>query len=279
MHSLPGLRNFPALVRAGRLVPLLVSVVAAASVGAQTPRADGTGTLVGFVSAKDGGVALGYSVVSVTSPAREQFTNDQGAFVLPGLPAGIAHLRVRHLGYIPVELDVEVRAGVADTIHVALTHIVVHLNAVQVRAYPPCERPGAPSMSEDASFATVFDQLRQNAEQYRLLTRQYPFVYGVERTSGLLFASNMTRRQQVDTIAMRSADEWRYRPGAVVQQERRIFFRDVTMHIPTLAQFADPVFVANHCFHDAGVDTVDGTALLRIDFVAASRIREFVKAR
>ncbi len=255
-------------------MPLLASAVVAASAGARTPRGDGTGTLVGFVSAKDGGVALGYSVVSVTSPAREQFSTDQGAFVLPGLPAGIVHLRVRHLGYVPVELDVEVRPGVTDTIHIALTHIVVRLNAVQVRAYPACERPGAPSVSEDASFATVFDQLRQNAEQYRLLTRQYPFVYGVERTSGLVFASNMTRRQQVDTIAMRSVDEWRYRPGSVVQQDRRIFFRDVTMHIPTLAQFADPVFVANHCFHDAGVDTVDGKALLRIDFVAASRIRE-----
>ncbi len=275
MHGLPGLRNFPArLVNAPLIASLLASAVVAASAEAQTPRGDGTGTLVGFVSAKEGGVALGYSVVSVAAPAREQFTNDQGAFVLPGLPAGTAHLRVRHLGYTPVELDVEIHAGRADTVRIALTHIVVHLNAVQVRAYPPCDNPGAPSMSADVSFATVFDQLRQNAEQYLLLTRQYPFVYSVERTSGLVFASNMTRRQQVDTIAMRSADEWRYRPGSVVQQDRRVFFRDVTMHIPTLAQFADPVFVANHCFHDAGVDTVDGQALLRIDFVAAARIRE-----
>jgi hypothetical protein len=275
MHGLPGLRNFPArLITPRSITMLLASALVAASSGAQTPRGDGTGTLVGLVTAKDGGIALGYSVVSVVSPAREQFTNDQGLFVLAGLPPGAAHLRVRHLGYVPVELDVEVRAGIADTVRIALAHIVVHLDAMRVRAYPPCDRPGAPSMSADPSFATVFDQLRQNAEQYRLLTRQYPFIYGVERTSGLVFASNVTRRQQVDTIAMRSTDEWRYRPGSVVQQERRIFFRDVTMHIPTLAQFADPVFVANHCFHNAGVDTVDGQALLRIDFLAAARIRE-----
>lgn len=253
---------------------LLAFAAVIASAGAQSPRSDGTGTLVGIVTAKEGGIALGYSVVSVASPTREQFTNEQGVFVLPGLPAGAAHLRVRHLGYTPAELDVEVHAGVADTIRIVLTHIVVHLSAVQVRAYPPCLRPGAPVVAEDPAFATVFDQLRQNAEQYRLLTRQYPFVYGVERTSGLVFASNLTRRQHVDTVAMRSADEWRYRPGTIVQQDRRVFFRDVTMHIPDLAHFADPVFVANHCFHNAGVDTVDGQSLLRIDFVAAARIRE-----
>jgi hypothetical protein len=160
-------------------------------------------------------------------------------------------------------------------VRVALTRIAVRLNAVQVQAYPECTNPGPPRAANDSAFALVFDQLKQNAEQFRLLTSQYPFAYAVERTLGAVFGRNNVKREKPDTIVLRSADEWRYVPGEVVTQERRalIFRGPVMMHIPSLAHFADERFIANHCFHNGGLETVDGQELVRVDFVAASRIR------
>jgi hypothetical protein len=275
MHIPPGVRKFPA--RQTRRFAVALALVAAVRAPAQAPapaRADSAGTLVGFVTMREGGQPLPYSVISIAALSREQFTNDRGTFVLAGLPAGRHRLRVRHLGYSPADVDVVIRAGGTDTVRVALTRIAVRLNAVQVRAYPECTNPGPPD-ARDSAFALVFDQLKQNAEQFRLLTKEYPFAYAVERTLGAVFGRDNARREKPDTIVLRSADEWRYVPGEVVTQERRalIFRGPVMMHIPSLAHFADERFIANHCFHNGGLETIGGQDLVRVDFVAATRIR------
>jgi hypothetical protein len=251
------------------------AVVLANSLEAQAGSPEQSGTIVGLVTMKEGDLPLPYSVVSAGTLGREQFTNASGAFTMSGLPPGVLRLRVRHLGYTPANVDVVVREHNVDTVRIALSHIAVRLSALQVRAYPPCVAPGAPP-STDSSFAVVFDQLRQNAEQYRLLSRTYPFEYGVERTTSITFQNNVIRRQKVDTIGLRSVDEWHYQPGNVVTENRRFFWRDdaVTLRIPTLSNFADTIFIANHCFYSAGLESVDGRELYRIDFTAASRIRE-----
>jgi hypothetical protein len=232
------------------------------------------GTVVGFVTTREERQPLPYSVVSIAALSREQFTNDRGSFVLAGLPAGSLRLRVRHLGYSPADIDVTVHAGATDTVRVVLTRLAVKLNAVEVRAYPECKDPGAPNPATDSAFALVFDQLKQNAEQFRLLTKAYPFKFAVERVLGVAYR-NSTKKEKPDTLVLGSNDEWRYVPGEVVTQERRalIFRGNVMMHIPTLAHFADTAFIANHCFHNGGAESVDGQELLRVDFVAASRLR------
>jgi iron complex outermembrane receptor protein len=104
------------------LIACAVSLVAHSAHGQSTGN-DSTGTIVGIVVTKEGGVPLGYSVVSAPALNRERFTNIEGKFALADLPAGSVQLRVRHLGYSPVDLSVVVRAGQADTVRVALTHI------------------------------------------------------------------------------------------------------------------------------------------------------------
>lgn len=235
-----------------------------------------SGEIVGTVTARDGGIPLGYSVVSIPALSREQFTNDRGVFVITGVPLGAIHLRVRHLGYTPQELDIVVRANASDTIRVVLAHIAVRLSAIEVHAYPVCTNPGAPNPATDSGFATVFEQLRQNAEQYRLLSRAYPFQTAVERTTSVIYADNRMRRERVDTIGLRSVDEWQYKPGGVVVQDRKMFWRvgAVQMRVPTLAALADTSFISHHCFFNGGLETIDGRQLVRIDFVAAASIRD-----
>ena len=268
------MRSFPlaSLHRSVASAFLLTAVVVALPARAQSA-ADSTGTLVGIVVTKEGGVPLGYSVVSVSALSRERFSNIDGRFTLGELPAGSVQLRVRHLGYSPVDLSVVVHAGQTDTVRVALTHIAVRLTTMQVRAYPECKNPGIPKASSDSTFATVFDQLHQNAEQYRLLTETYPFVYAVERTMSRVLVNGEARMDGIDTLFIGSA-KWTYKPGTLIVRVGRGRESQTMMNIPTLVNFADKPFLENHCFHNGGLETVDGTDLLRIDFVAASRIKE-----
>lgn len=243
------------------------------------PHPDSSGAVVGIVTMKEGGLPLPYSVVSAPSLARERFSSDQGVFLLTALPVGRLQLRVRHLGYSPVDLSVDVHAGRTDTVHVQLVHIAVRLATVEVHDYPPCVAPGPPKAAADSAFAAVFDQLRQNADQYRLLTRTYPYVYAVERTMSTAMLSGKHRLDSVDTSSVNSSASWTYRPGSVVERRRvnlgRLFDRgEMTMNIPTLVTFADPAFIDNHCFYNGGVETVAGVELLRVDFNAAARIKD-----
>ena len=259
------------------LSALIVLIATAHFVGAQAPaRMDTSGTIVGIVAMKDGGLPLAYSVASIAALGRERFSNDQGVFVLSDLPAGQVLVRVRHLGYSPVDLSIAVHAGRVDTVHVALTHIAVRLTAMEVRAYGPCTNPGVPHTGADSAFATVFEQLRQNAEQYRLLTATYPFVSSSERTMSNLFANGESKIESIDTISVDSRTGWVYKPGTVVmnQGSRRIGGARMFMNIPTLVHFADRTFLENHCFYNGGLEVVDGTELLRIDFTAAARIND-----
>lgn len=248
------------------------------SAAAQTPpRTDSTGTVVGIVTTKEAGQPLPYSVVSTTAPAREQFSNERGVFTLVGMSAGPLRVRIRHLGYTPADLSVIVRAGRADTVRIELSHIAIQLAAMQVRGYSDCKTPGAPKPGADSVFATVFDQLRQNADQFRLLTREYPFAYAVERTFSTSYPNGDVKMGAVDTAAFASTDAWTYRPGTVVQREgvlHALGFGTLMMHIPTLANFADPAFIENHCFYNGGLEVLDGMELLRVDFQAASRLSD-----
>jgi hypothetical protein len=253
-----------------------VFLVAICGAQAQTPaRTDSTGTVAGVVVVRGGGVPLPYSVVAVPSLSRERFTNAQGAFVLTDLPAGPLLIRVRHIGYSPVELSVNVHAGGLDSIQIGLAHIVVRLSAMEVHANAECKNPGMPSAAADSTFSLVFDQLRQNAEQYRLLTETYPFRYLAERTFSHAQANGVLRVDGTDTVVVDSRAAWHYQPGVVLSTGDGIpGYRPVMLNIPTLVHFADKSFLDNHCFMNGGSESVDGAELLRIDFTAAARIKD-----
>jgi hypothetical protein len=257
---------------------LFVAITAAGSAQTIAPaeHADSTGMLVGIVLTKDGGIPLSYAVVSMALLGRDRFTDDRGEFRLFGVPVGPTQFQVRHLGYAPVTVTTTVQANRTDTIRVQLTHIAVQLSAKRVRAYPSCSDPGAPKPDADSSFATLFELLRQNAEVYDLLASEYPFELTLERMTFQTLVNQELRVDAVDTLTLRSTDHWTYRPGSVITRVASTPLQPARaiLNIPTLVHFADDVFLANHCFYDGGEETVDGFTLLRIDFVAASRITE-----
>jgi hypothetical protein len=230
-----------------------------------------SGGLVGKIVSLDTGEPLPYSIVSITALSRALFTSDSGAFVVRDLPAGALQLSVRRLGYTPTDLTVKIRAGATDTLLIQLPRIAVLLRAVTVRSYPPCTTPGAPSAQDDSILAAVFSQLRMNAEQYRLLSEQYPFTYELETT----YSRKLRRDSSIvldfterDRVESKSRE--RYRPGGLIVRRRKEYF----FNIPTLIDFADSSFLASHCFHYGGIEALEDTDAVRVDLVVADRLRD-----
>jgi hypothetical protein len=247
---------------------LLAVALAAAPLSAQ----EAPGTIVGLVVARESGEPLAHTVVAVPSLEIRRFSSDSGTFVFRDLPEGLLVIHVRRLGYAPKELTVDVRAGSHDSLRVELTRVAVKLAAVQVLADPPCTAPGLRAV-KDSALATVLTQLRMNGEQYRLLAEAYPFVYSHERTVTTELKSGDTRVDVIDTAVVQSKTPWRYLPGRVLTRVGGRHSRMLYFNIPTLPDFADPLFLDNHCFADGGIDHVDGSELIRIDMVAWARIK------
>jgi hypothetical protein len=249
---------------------------------ALVPRLAGaqTGHVVGRVVDKLAGVALPFTGVSVVGQSADRLTSDSGAFQLD-LPAGTIHLRVRHVGFTPVDTQLVVRANDTTRVRIELARIPVTLAAMRVTDVP-CRLPGAPAGSGDA-LPQVFEQLQLNAEQFRLVSTQYPFVSVVERRFNHLVAEPAPGQKsdtvevvtRTDSISVPSDQKWHYKPGEIIVTSgvSALGVRYAVM-IPTLAVFADPEFVKHHCFHDAGEATADGQTFRRVDFKAAEDIRD-----
>jgi len=224
----------------------------------------------------DPGIPLANAVVAIAVLGYERFTDESGRFAVHGITAGTYHVRVRRLGYSPRELDVLVHEDETTPVRVTLTHLTVKLDQIRVYARATCTDPGLPlvaSDSESAGVASLFEQLSQNADQYRLLAERYPFVYAVERVLGSTAVDSTRRVQKTDTLVVGSTNRWSYSPGNIVVRRLNAFNRgEWVINLPTLINFAEPAFQRNHCFAYGGVDTVDGRPAARIDFLAADRI-------
>lgn len=254
----------------------LVLLFSVSRLHAQTPA---TGSLAGRIVSNDARLPLPYSIVAVPAIGRERFTDDSGSFLLTDLPSGPLAMRVRRLGYAPMELTFPVRARVTDTVRIVLNRIAVRLAAVEVREHPPCLNPGPPDPAKDSALATVFAQLRLNAQQFRTLSEAYPFVYEVEITRSRTLTNGEGRDDGKEVERRSSVRDWRYRPGQVVTRRsyragRTRRYGPLMFNLPTLLHFADDNFAKHHCFHNGGMVQVDDSLLVRIDLVASARIKE-----
>jgi len=225
------------------------------------------------------GDRIPYAVVILEPGVPRRFSDDSGAFAFPGLAPGTYHLGARQVGYKPFDTTVVVTADSTVVVAVALEHVVVQLEAIQVVARSGssgrCTAPGPPDPAVNPEFAAVFDQLRQNAERYWLLADSYPAIYRMERRFGR--PDNYNRRLAVDrtdTIELRTDARWQYAPGRVATNV--LGARDISLQVnlPGLPDFADSAFLANHCFRFAGFQEWEGRRYARLDFRPADAIAD-----
>lgn len=233
-----------------------------------------TGTLRGSVSAQPSELAIAYAVVSLPQLSIERFTDDQGRFTLTDLAAGRYELLVRRVGFSPYRGTVVIESGVTTTAAVQLTPIPVQLASVTVEAMSRCLTPGVPSESSNREVAALVSLLRENAERYRLLVSEHPFVYAQVRTLGTISdRSSPFMLQQVDTTATRALAQPGYQPGRVVRRERaRNGDREYIMSIPSIIDLADDEFARTHCFAYGGRETHENETWLRLDVRAFDKL-------
>ena len=238
------------------------------------PGAAGGARLTGTVVADGTNSPLGYSSVTIEPLGGERFTDQTGRFVYFGIPAGTYRVRVRQLGYTPLDTTIRFRPGTgADPVFV-MARIPTALAQVQVSAPPRrCIVPDDNGFVDDGELATVLGEARKNADRDRLLRRTYPFEYRMAQSHITL---NVVTRQQTtryDTMTFRSDDNWKYRKGRIVSDDRSKVFGEVrVMRLPTLADLADRRFLTAHCFKYAGVTDFNGVPTHRVDFAPDSSI-------
>ena len=257
---------------------LSLLLLALAPVGVAAQQRATPGVILGTVSAADAGVPLVNAVVQIEALGFEAFTNFAGAFAMRSVPPGDYSLRVRRIGFTPKRIDVHV--GPADTVRldIALTHVAVRLAPMAIRARSACTTPGLPSVNAadptSVALLTLFEQVRQNAEQYLSVSKRYPFEYALERLMTVVAIDSSRRPLSADTILVSSELPFKYRPGELLTRERhRTADFEWVVRIPTLVNFADPVFQVTHCFAYDGIESVDGRGLARIAFQAADSIK------
>lgn len=250
------------------IAPLAAALLLAPSLLAQGQPA---GVLLrGEVVARETGQPLDHAMLSLQPAGRQTFSSEQGIFGFAAVPPGTYRLRVAHLGYAPREVAVTIVEGTPARLRVELQRTTFTLGAVRVVAYKACTKPGPPDPRTSPDFAGVFEQLRINAEQYRLLADSFPFGYRFQRTQASRLVDSTHVPGRVDTIFIRSdARRWGYRVGDVVELGPEGY----VMQLPSLVDFAGPDFLRSHCFYYAGVDSTSEGRLVRIDFRAADRIR------
>jgi hypothetical protein len=250
----------------------VAALAAAFVVSARAVFAQATGGIEGTVRSAQADIALSYAVVSIPSLSIERFTDSQGKFTLAALPTGSHQLVVRRIGYSPFRSMVQVDSGSTSSLAITLQQIPVRLATTTVRALADCPRPGVPDEKTAPEIFSLVGLLRENADRYRLLASQYPFIYLQIRAIGEMGPRDMFL-SRVDTLLVKSGNRTVYAPGKVVS--RSPGGRDgseYTMVIPTLVDLADDAFTRNHCFTYGGTDVVDGETWVRIDVRAADRI-------
>lgn len=270
------------------MVLLVVGATAMASSGnAQATTAANTqsvNAIVRGVVTSQTGEALQYAVVSIPALELQQFTNRAGRFTFASVRPGTHRMTIRQLGYTAVTMDVTVANGENRELTVKMERIVTRLATMQVSADPACKKPGPPSASGNGELAEVFEQLEQNAVRMRLLSTVYPYDALTERLQYLRHGDGLETIQKHDSVRTPYQQGARYRPGGVVYEDKELTRkapgaqpqaeRKRFMQIPTLLDFADSVFQANHCFYLRGLETSDkGDTEVRIDFKPAEQLK------
>ncbi|HWC73749.1 MAG TPA: carboxypeptidase-like regulatory domain-containing protein [Gemmatimonadales bacterium] len=227
----------------------------------------------GTVVSAETGLPLGYSVVELQPNIGQRFADSSGAFVFSAVSPGTYVLSVRQIAYTALDTQIVVRDNEATVVRVALRHLAVELPPITVTA-AQCIHPGPPDPT-DTALAAVFDQLQENARRAVLLADSYPFRYVLELSERTVNQRGDTGKPEVRRLHFYSEDHHPYAEGRVVEPAWGPWGdpqTTVVIHSAELQDLGNARFIANHCFRLAGLDTLAGDTLVRVDFEPAKRI-------
>jgi hypothetical protein len=258
-------------------------LILAAALGWGAPLFAQQPSLRGSVLSAESDEPIRFSIVELIPGAR-RLADDSGRFHLSAR-AGTYRLVVRQIGFAPFDSTITLPTAATHVV-VRLMRIGITLPAITVTGSTECRSPGAPDRTVTPVLASVFDQVVANARRMRLLAQTYPHEMQFARTlTDTDLSGNLIESPIEDTVPGFSTAEWTYRPGRAVTRAAndrdffgnpmnpRSFANQQLVRLPSLEDFADSIFVANHCFDLVGRDTIDGGTFVRVDFRPAVSIK------
>lgn len=258
-------------------IALLAIGAAAHEVHAQ----DSLAVVRGTVLAADKHEPVPFPTLTLDSAPRGVFGDSGGRFRIGPVALGQHRLRVRELGYSPVDTTFDVATANGIELRVQLARIPHVLPPVVAGKTPACRTPGVSDTALSPALASLTTELVTNADRVRLLTDRAPYDYLVEATiSSHVEYQPELARETVDTLEFSSSERHDYKPGDLI--DARLIGRSLTNHgygsgpyiyLPELEDLAEPSFLSHHCFDFGGVDTIAGQPELRIDIRPLNRMR------
>jgi vitamin B12 transporter len=143
-----------------RRLSLILTILAC---GAQRAATQVPAEIHGRVTSGATGQPIAHAEVSVTGRADGALTTDDGRYELRGLEPHRYRLRIRAVGYAPVDLEVDIANGRATTADVALHALTVELSEVRVTSTAP--PPGTTSYDRAAIERSGRQDLAELLEQ------------------------------------------------------------------------------------------------------------------
>lgn len=205
-------------------------------------------------------------VIDVAS-GQHRITDEHGQVQLSWPNSGQLRLRVREVGYQPLERTLQRATAPPDSTTFAMSKVAYVI--APVRATSSCA-----TTDDSASLAlsvAVLDQLKQGAEKYIEFRRLYPFEATVERRSARIPETGIAKRIIVEREKFSSENlDPKYRPGNVVQYKWDGSFLAPILFLSTLG---DSVFWQNHCFVARGIESYRGTRAIRMEFSPNPNVR------
>ena len=226
-------------------------VVGAAVLAPRTSAAQLSGVVV-----SEGGDPVPYVLLTLHPRARSQFTDVRGRFAFLGMEPGQVQLSLRQVGYFPVDTTLSI-SGPA-TLNLVMRPLPVDLAPIVVAGRGGCIEPGLPDSAADPRAFALLGQLRISAERFVFLSDSFPFEFEVSRTFTDSNAAGRQLQAMADTIQYRSDVRPPYRAGEVISSGKGAGGGYRMYRLPTLAEFADPSFIFNHCWTagPAGTDSI-----------------------
>ena len=213
-----------------------------------------SGTVVGAT----GHQPLPYSTVSLEGVTQKRLTSSEGRFSFRVDSAGKYHLRIRQLGFAPLDTVITFD-GTSLALTLVLRPVAFKLAEVRTVGRTPCDR----RLDHDAFASGILEEVKKNAEKELVLRNQYPFRYSLA----------VARGGRRDTVYLSSATNDRYLPGRLTRPSGRGGPTDMEMRVPQLTDLADSVFLREHCFSYGGIAKLAKQSVFRLNFTPARSVR------
>ena len=199
---------------------------------------------------------------------RHRLTDEQGQVRLQWPATGQLRLRVREVGYKPIERQlVAGRDGTEGTVTFGMSRTAYVIAPVSSTSRCVNDADEASRLLS----VTVLEQLRQGAEKYEQFRRSYPFEAAIERRTTAPSIKGATPRvvRKKERFSSGSWEE-KYRPGNIVEGVNSPRFQVPILFLSTLA---DARFWDHHCFVARGVESLHGSRVVRLEFSPSANTR------